>query len=588
MSNLNNSHADANETDPRTTLLSMAKVIDAREGASTLDPKILAQAFLDALRISESRSADIQAALNSAFDHLLEDDHHLALQRLLLARHSSEGANGTALSSVAEAFGPRLMACATRQGSPAKGVLVALLLLRSKLPRTPTIDSLPAWHRQAIDNFDAEETLLLYNTMFGQRSFLANVAELRAALPTLDWLGQWHRHGGKKLNTLLYHWPAQADSTRLRPLLDFLENPADTVDATVYRDDVAALLRHILQTGRVGPDHEPGAHLHRNASRLWAVAQNYGLRRAGLGGRRPRIALCVSGQLRGYESTLNTWRKHLLPGVDADIYVHAWSHVGRANSEPFRRLLPFEGDAFQQSYREQCLKMGYGIFKLHYPQLFAKLAQSGEVTKAHISGVYGTDQVVLDDESDPAFEGWSNSRKMHYKIGQAQALVDRSGREYDMVLRIRPDKAVRLLMGTWADMARVVDDGSHLLADMAMGVHYGSLMIGDQVALATPVAMRIYGATYADALDLERRGRVDANTFLRGHASLGRQCALNRLGVGKFPALFGGLTGASPLTSTEIQAQLALDAEGRVDAVDQALLAAVGRDLAARRRGPRV
>ncbi|QHI96551.1 hypothetical protein GT347_00180 [Xylophilus rhododendri] len=541
----------------------------------------LAEVFFDVLRLPGPRAPAAQAQLELAFDHLIADGQHLALHRLLLARHSADARSGV-LEAVAKDFAGRLLAKAAETPAPGTGILVALLLLRSELGAAAPMERVPQWHRQAMAGFDAEQSLLLYNTMFGQRHFLRNVAELKQALPELDWVAQWRQHGLKKLQTYLFYWPRGADASRLAELLEFLQKDGNRPAPDVNFDDFVDVVRRVLQTGQAGGEENPGAALHRNTSRVLAVAREYGLRRLGLGGRRLRLAISISGQLRGYVPALASWRKHLLPGVAADFYVHAWKQVGRSGSEPFRRFLPFEGEAFLAAYREQCMKMGYPDFVARYPGLFKTLSASGETSEAHLSAVYGTDKVVLEDDADARFAGWSNSRKMHYKIGQAQSLIDASGREYDLVLRIRPDKAMRLLTGSWADMLGVVGDGKHLLADGAMGMHYGNLMIGDQVALGTPAAMRSYAAAYADAIALEGQGLVSANTFLRGHVSLARQCFLHQIGVGKFPALFGGLLGAAPLSSREIQQELDRDAQGRSDPVDRILLAAVARDLAAR------
>jgi hypothetical protein len=409
---------------------------------------------------------------------------------------------------------------------------------------------------------------------------MQNVLELRAELKQLDWIQQWREHGAKKLQIFLYHWPEEGDTSKLQPLLELISSEIRTQENSAALADIFDILSRIIRDSKNGIDQDPSAELHRNGRRLWAVIQQYGLRPVGMGGRRPRIAICVSGQLRGYLPALASWRKHLLPGLDATFYLHTWKQTGRSGTEPYRRFLPFEGKHFLQCYREQCLKMGHGNFVRRYPHLFKELSESSEITEPYLAALYETNQVVVEDETSPEFTGWSNSRKMHYKIDRAQSLVEKSGHEYDMILRIRPDKAMRLMLGTWDSMAGLLRGGTRILADMAMGVHYGNLMMGDQFALGTPDSMRIYSATHADAIELEKRGRIEVNAFLKGHVSLARQCFLNGVSVGKFPAKFGGLLGATPLSSKEIQICLAKDAEGRSDPIDRMLMEAVAKDIA--------
>jgi len=581
MSKTSDAQPGHESADPHTVIARFVDGSSAGRAWSAAELTEASEAFLDILRQPDRSAPDAAARMDRAFDLLVRDDQHLALHRLVLARHSS-GVVKT-LSSVAVAFGPRLLQLAAAQATPCKGVLMALLLLRSKLPEAVPMQRLPVWHRQGLVDFGAEEALLPYNTMFDRHSFVRNVAELKLALPELDWIQQWRDHGTKKVQTLLYYWPTEANTAAIGKLLELLESAGQAHEENVAQRDLVQTLKRLVQSSQAeGHAPDSSAHLHANGRRLRAVLHQYALRPIGLAGRRPRVAICVSGQLRGYLPALASWRKHLLPGLEADFYVHTWRQAGRSGAEPFRRNLPFEGVEFERHYREQCMKLGYQAFVQKYPTLFKALSDSSEVTADHLRGVYGSDHVVVDDDTSSQFDGWSNSRKMHYKISQVQALVDESGRDYEMVLRIRPDKAMRLLTGTWPDIERALRSGTDLLADFAMGVHYGNLMVGDQFAVGRSDAMRIYGATYADAFALETQGLTSINTFLRGHVSLARQCWLNGLHVGKFPALFGGLVGLDPLSSSEIQANLSKDAEGRSEPIDRILLAAVAKDLASR------
>lgn len=562
----------------------LAVFVDSNaDGAwSEADMETLAKTLFEVLRRPLDQRVDVPDRCEQAFDLLVQDDHHLAFHKAMLSRHLS-GLTQT-FPDIARAFGPRLLRHADAEAPPGMGVLAALLLLRHVLPLSATLMArLPQWHHQALGGFTATHVSLLYNTMFDRISFRQNVIELQAALPGLDWLQQWHRHGSQKILNLLYYWPERADQANLRPLQQALKDTAGTAPGGGAEDLLRLDLGQALQRTRKGA---PAAAIaepdptQRKERQLWAVLQQYGLRRIGWQSRRPRVAVCISGQLRGYLSALSSWRKHLLPGVDADFFVHSWTRTGRSGAEPFRAYLPFEGQNFQRCYREQCLRLGLEDFTRQYPHLFQALADSSEVTAAHLSEVYGTDQVVLEDDKDVRFFGWSNSRKMHYKIAQAQAMVDGSGQEYDLMLRIRPDKAMRLLAGTWADICRTASDGLRLFTDLPMGAHCGCLMIGDQFALGRPETMRIYGQTYADALVLESRGLLDVSSFLQGHVSLARQCWLHGVHVHKFPARFGGLQEFAPLASAAILEQLRRDAEGRNDSTDRLLMDAVSRDIA--------
>ena len=64
--------------------------------------------------------------------------------------------------------------------------------------------------------------------------------------------------------------------------------------------------------------------------------------------RKIRIAVCVSGQLRGYAKAFPTWKDTLLQHVDYDLFVHSWARVGRSGIGPSRHVFPFEGEQFSK------------------------------------------------------------------------------------------------------------------------------------------------------------------------------------------------------------------------------------------------
>ena len=565
--------------DCESKLAALVSNTSAIEKMSAERSKEFADVFYEVLLLPQKLMSTSEQHLAKAFDFLIRDDEHLALVRLLLSRHSMAGPRSEVLASFARSYGQRLVDGLSSDATAGAGMWIAALLLRKHLPTSVVTAKLAEYHRRAIEDYDAEQALLLYNTMFNRDSFKENVAELAAALPSLDWVEQWKRHGLKKLRIFLYYWPDYASTSTLVRLLDHLSIGEETRQNDIDYLDFKSTLKSIVAGKPVASSRIPGAALHGNGRRIAGVIEQYGLRRIGLGGRRPRVAICVSGQLRGYGAALASWRKHLLPGVDADFYVHAWKQIGRAGSEPHRRFLPFAGDEFTKAYREQCMRMEYPEFVRHYPSLFTSLATSGNATEAQLQHAYSTDKVVLEDDTAGEFAGWSNARKMHYKIDRVQGLVDASKKDYDLVLRIRPDKAMRLMAGSWSDMRRVLGDGKSLLADLAMGVHYGNLMIGDQVACGTPSAMRIYSSAFTDLVELEEKGVESSASLFRGHVSLARQCFINDIAVGKFAALYGGLLGATPLSSREIEKELQQDSAGRSNAVDQLLLSAVRRDI---------
>ena len=535
----------------------------------------LAEALFDVLQSDINPPQAIDVVIQ-AFDYLMCNDEYYLFQRKLLSIHSR--GDKKVLSKAATTFGLRLNELVLAKQPPDKGLLIQLLILRNYIGKLQIHALIPKWHLEAIPKFNNEESLLLYNTMFNQNKFMENVIELQSELPKLNLIEQWLSHGTKKLMTYLYFWPRDCDTKNLKALQSYLTKHQMQKN-TIEFNDFLNLLNISIENGGETIKSDPTFWSKINL--IKGIATNYAVPSLLKAKRKPRVAILVSGQLRGYEHTIKNWQKHLLANIEADFYVHTWNEIGMSGTQAFRSQLPFEGKEFNKAYRTQCNKMGYGSFVQHYPSLFHKVASQGRVTKNHLSEIYKTDNIIIEDGEATEFEGWSNPRKMYYKISQVQSMLDQSGKEYDIVLRIRPDKDIRLILGRWFDIENSVQNNNLILSDFGYGVHYGSLMIGDQFAVGSQKTMQKYSSTYTDALklvSLEEGFSVDS--FLDGHTSIARQCALNKITIGRFPALFGGLKTAANLTTDTIQKMISQDANGRLDEFDKSLLTAIEKDLA--------
>ena len=297
------------------------------------------------------------------------------------------------------------------------------------------------------------------------------------------------------------------------------------------------------------------------------------------GRRRPRVAVCVSGQLRGYRAAYETWSRSLLAAADCDLFVHTWANVGRSSAEGFRSTLPFAGAAFSDAYRGVALAVGFDEVKGRYPTLFAHLERSEHVDAPELSEFYGTDHVVVDDDGTEAFDGWSNQDKMHWKIQSAHELAVASGREYDLVVRVRPDKPIVFTAFAWRDLLEVCTRSATVLADAPRGVHYAKLVIGDQFAIGSPEAMALYSRTYSLYPALAGARLSQCPPELSGHSSLAQVCWVHGIDVRRVPMKFGTLQEVSPLGTAEVLECIQADAAGRMDASDRELLTAARADV---------
>ncbi|MGF7171736.1 hypothetical protein FHS91_003437 [Sphingobium xanthum] len=522
-----------------------------------------------------------------------------------IARSHSSGGKDVYARTAAE-LKPVLTALRD-EGLRDRSFLLMVLLLRAPLHDWMDQAALTRWHLDLLPDFDVGDMAIPYNVMFERLSAARNVADIASMIANTQPDALARRFPPWKL--LRFHWIT--GSSRLEAVMPELLAEWRAGKST-SDEDLAALRSLALRlfvtqklSGSPGdgldqfvaewtPMHPPRTRASaaesaraKLVSRHWqAIHAGFDLvrRRAPflkVGKRRPRVALCVSGQLRGYMRAFPTWRESLLRDIDYEVVVHSWEKVGRSGAEPYRAYLPFAGGTFSEAYRAQAHRAGMPEMHKRYPALFAALQQGGIVTAGELGAFYGTDHVVLEDDAGPAFQGWSNSRKMHYKVAAAAGLLDRLAGEHDLVLRVRPDKQLGLIAFSWGDMLKATSAAPVIYADGAMGQQYGSLLIGDQVALGEPKAM----AVYADTLNLVPRLATQHLTGCKpefeGHVSLAQTCWHAGIEVHRLPVKIGRLMEAEPMSAPDIAAALEQDAAGRMDGMDQALLAAIRTDLGA-------
>ena len=519
-----------------------------------------------------------------------------------------------ALTIVARELRPALTAL-FEAGHREKHLLLMVLLLRSALAGWQSEAVLSAWHRDALPDFDLADMAIPYNCMFDAVTFRANVDDIAALLAATPMTELARRFGPWKLIV----FQCITRSRRFEPATPDSLATSQPEAASATPDEAAGLRSLVLRAAALG--YAPSANgiaderfagfladwtdrcapLHpaaiagqgeaaraRLQSRSWQIVQ--ALRhKAGDRApflklpvrRRPRIALCISGQLRGYRHAFASWRNGLLRDAEILPVVHSWAKVGRSGAEPVRAFLPFEGVAFCEAYRTRGLQLGLDEMMQRYPALFQALKAGGEVSPGEIGAFYRTDHVVLEDDGDARFAGWSNSRKMHYKIHAADMLSRTTiGDDVDLVLRLRPDKQLGTVALGWADLRAATAAAPVIYADAALGYHYSTLLIGDQLAIGAPGPMHLY----ADTIDLAPRlAEHEAFACPRdgfvGHVSLAVTCWHAGIAVERLPVGMGALMEADPLSARDIGACLAADAAGRMDAVDQALIGANRADL---------
>jgi len=526
-----------------------------------------------------------------------------------VASHLTSGAGDVAARLMKEA-GPvlkSLVHALPEDAGEARNVIVFLLTVRAFAAPWVSPKEITRRHLDWFERFEPEDLALPYSIMFNEKHFGKNRDDLRARYQDLP-----DRIAGARTlrpyHVLFLEWllgrSAFTDPAN-RNLAEYLALHLPGPDIAAAR---MLALRHYRPAGAMTPERLKAlglgdiADLAKTASDTRAARPDARLARAGaarlhmkgyqalqagkalarrslpaLRGRpRLRVAVCVSGQLRGYETALASWRASLLQDVEVTFFVHSWQNIGMADAQPFRYVLPFSGQHFTHAYRELAVAEGYEAMRARYPALFGKLATSARADPEQLRALYGTDHVILDDETSAEFAGFSNPQKMHYKIHAADRMARAAG-EFDLHLRIRPDLETRLTAFDWHDLREAATTRAVLFAEKKAGLHYGNLMIGDQFAISSPATMQIYAETWTRFPAFAAADLAQCPTGFAGHVSLALTCWISGISVEKIPVRFGRLVDARPLPSQEILD--ALDTDGAGDAATRKLREAVLRDL---------
>jgi hypothetical protein len=216
------------------------------------------------------------------------------------------------------------------------------------------------------------------------------------------------------------------------------------------------------------------------------------------------------------------------------------------------------------------------------------LAETGRASEAGLREFYMTPHVHLDDESTAPFAAYSNQDKMHSKIQSCFEMATRTGREYDLIVRLRPDKPIRDLCFSWRELIEACRAGPVLFADRAAGLHYAGPMIGDQFAIGTPSVMQVYSRTWMIHPRIAACDLLKFPKTFEGHVSLAQVCWLYGIGVRRAPIWFGPLQDAEQMNSAVILECLRTDAAGRMDRLDADMIEATSQDLKQARSGHRL
>lgn len=414
------------------------------ESGPTTDPKAAFEAILDRLKHGELESAEALLAVHHDVDFEPENIsllHAYSMQFLQKLMHS--GAN--------------LIASMTHR------------IVRSQ----------PIGER----NVDIQ---LRYATQLAEHGFFVdNCRTLNAVV----WNNVYHPHADFVLRALTMNTArGYVSADHLRTMLEILR-------PHVQNAGVITFCETFLQNSTLGPrDIAAGNTLTGDTSmdprqRAASLTRRFSIQPGRI---RPRLALCLSGQLRSFRETWAGTRE-ALSGFDVEIFVSTWERTGVGigtggwlfgDQRALTRLLPQD-----LANRLPGHMNAMGFVRNRYKHLTALLLTDGRVTRDEMINFFGTPHVEvlneaefeadLSDAPGLVHQGSLNQAKMFYGISRVlqmrrQFEIDHN-MTFDCVMRLRPDRRVWSVAHT--DIERVRSGHRYLVDEMKQ------LAVGDQVAL---------------------------------------------------------------------------------------------------------
>lgn len=301
-------------------------------------------------------------------------------------------------------------------------------------------------------------------------------------------------------------------------------------------------------------------------------------------GRPLRIAVCVSGQLRGYREAHATWDALGLDQHDTSFFVHTWREIGAKTPNPSHAYRVFS-DGFLEAWLRECALQDFRAIERSYPTLFREIGRSGRIDAKRMREEYDARHVVVQDERAPPQRGKSNSWKMYFKIRKAWEIAARHAKQpFDLVVRVRPDKEVRPASApNWRAIHDICRTERVVFGTSEFDLHDGvGFIIDDQVAIAIPEIMDAYTRAYERTLESARNQWHAFPAHHLPHTNLAYTLAYDAIRARRTPGVaFGSHFDIGKPSPRDIEAWLRKDIgkQPRND-TDVRLLAAIMQDVA--------
>lgn len=297
-----------------------------------------------------------------------------------------------------------------------------------------------------------------------------------------------------------------------------------------------------------------------------------------------KIAVCISGQLRGYKKAFKSWDRFASDGHNITYFVHSWNKIGRKYPDIGGCCRSFSGK-FIDAWIAAWLRLGESDMKKKYKNVFSLFSEEDFVRENDLKDFYGTNNVVLEDDNSFDFKEFSNPQKMYYKVYECHQMIVKSKQEFDLVIRIRPDKELLIDKNKidWMNVYKQTQNQNLIIVDSGPYLYPNfEYVIGDQVAIGSPKIINRYAATYNFRNFIKKSGFDYYPKDYHAHLDFSYSTLYQGIGIESmenFGIKNGNLLDIEPLDPMEVFIALKKDIENSVDKIDLSLIGAIEYDL---------
>lgn len=246
-----------------------------------------------------------------------------------------------------------------------------------------------------------------------------------------------------------------------------------------------------------------------------------------------------------------------------------------------------EPDSGQCVYREAWNALCGESMRARYPSLSALWSEhGGTVDENDLRAVYDTDRVIIDDDAQAPFEGFSNAQKMYYKIARCHEEAVRARDDFDLMIRMRPDFEFSADCSfDWHALHQASVE--ERLVYWGYYARYFFLQIGscpsDQFAIGSQEAMSAYAAAYAMTIAAGSTEAPRLKGFPIGfisHRSVAYSTLYQGIGIEAEKFSAWRMMPTFRPTGAALREALAADSVNRMDRFDQMLMQALDHGIA--------